>query len=320
MVAMIGLEHNGITVILDETLGGEIRQIAVDGVELLAAYDWQAPVPVARSRSYGDSQLDWLSEYRGGWQLLVPNAGAACVVDGVPLPFHGEWSRTRVDVQVLEPHRVQFQSGVRLPLVVERVVEVHQDPRRISLTTAITNVADVRHAFVWGEHPAFASGHGDRIDLPAGPIANLVDPLDGPTTMWPTAPSSGDDLSIVPGGTPLEDVHFLPDRPSGWCALRRPHVGVAMSWDIRDFPHLWIWREFASPGFPFYGRAAILALEPASSWPGAGLESAISHGQAHWLEPGATRTTTVTVIPFGGGAPPLCGVGPSFTLDFEAAR
>ena len=316
---MIRLEHGGITVVLDETLGGEIRQIEVDGIGLLASYDWETPVPAAHSRSYGDTKLDWLSEYRGGWQLMVPNSGDACVVDGVPLPFHGEWSRTCVKAERLEPGRVRFRSGVRLPLVVERDVELHDDPQRMSLTTTVTNVADVAQAFVWGEHPAFASGPGDRIDLPIGPIADVIDPLDGPTTTWPIAPSSGADLSVIPTDTPLEDVHFLPNRPAGWCALRRPHVGVAMSWDVGDFPHMWIWREFASPGFPFYGRASIVALEPASSWPGGGLAQAIRSGQAHWLEPGATRTTTVTVIPFGAGAHPVRGVGPSFTLDFADA-
>jgi hypothetical protein len=62
---------------LDERLGGEITRIQHDDRELLACYDWAAPVPVSRSVTYGDPKLDWLSEYRGGWQLLIPNAGAA---------------------------------------------------------------------------------------------------------------------------------------------------------------------------------------------------------------------------------------------------
>ena len=71
---------------IDERLGGEITRVRYDTAELLAVYDWKSPVRVSSSSGYGDPKLDWLSEYRGGWQLLVPNAGAACVVDGVPLP------------------------------------------------------------------------------------------------------------------------------------------------------------------------------------------------------------------------------------------
>lgn len=59
-------------------------------VELLASYDWPSPIGVTRSVSYGDAKLDWLSEYRSGWQLLVPDANTACEVSGLPLPFHGE--------------------------------------------------------------------------------------------------------------------------------------------------------------------------------------------------------------------------------------
>lgn len=317
MAEVITLEHDGLTVTLDALLGGEIAQITVDGIDLLASYDWDVPVPAARSRSYGDARLDWLSEYRGRWQLLIPNAGAGCTVDGVPLPFHGEWSRTHVEIVEHVAHRIRMRAGLRRPFVVERVVEVHSSPRRVSITTTITNVANTDQAFLWGEHPAFAAGPGDRLDLPTGPVTNSAAPLT--TTTWPIEPGTGVDLSVVPTDTPLESVHYLPDRPEGWCAIRRPHIGAALCWDTADFPHLWLWREFGSTGFPFYGRAAIVALEPASSWPGTGLADAIDRGQAHWLAPGNSRTTTVTVVPFGAGRPALRGVDPSFRLDFGDA-
>ncbi len=319
MAGLITLGGSGITVTLDPSLGGEIVQIDVDGVGLLASYDWTVPVPASRSSSYGDARLDWLSEYRGRWQLLVPNAGAGCVVDGAPLPFHGEWSRCHVDVIIHEQHRVVVRGGLRLPFVVEREVQVLESPRRVSVTTSITNVATSRQGFVWGEHPAFTAAPGDRIDLPVGSVTDRVEPLTRPAAMWPFEPETGIDLSVVPGETPLESVHYLPDRPAGWCALRRTEISVALCWDIVDFPHLWMWREFASSGFPFYGRASIVALEPASSWPGTGLADAIDRGQAHWLEPGASRSTTVTVVPFSGGAPPVRGIGPSFSIDFGEA-
>ena len=91
---------------LNERLGGEITRIRYRDRDLLASYDWPSPVGVSQSSTYGDAKLDWLSDYRGGWQLLVPNAGAACDVDGVPLPFHGEWSRTHVSVTERAADRV----------------------------------------------------------------------------------------------------------------------------------------------------------------------------------------------------------------------
>ena len=111
---MITVANHALVVTLDETLGGEIQQITVDGDPLLAFFDWETPVACSRSRSYGDARLDWLSEYRGGWQLLVPNAGAGCVVDGIPLPFHGEWSRTTVDIVDASSTEVTMRAGTRL--------------------------------------------------------------------------------------------------------------------------------------------------------------------------------------------------------------
>ena len=76
---MITLSSEHLSLTIDESLGGEIRTVEFDGDPILAFYDWGAPISVARSRTYGDAKMDWLSDYRGGWQLLAPNAGAACV-------------------------------------------------------------------------------------------------------------------------------------------------------------------------------------------------------------------------------------------------
>jgi hypothetical protein len=75
-------------------------------------------------------------------------------------------------------------------------------------------------------------------------------------------------------------------------------LGVALAWDVKDFPYAWLWQEIGSRAFPFFGRASILAIEPAASWPGAGLAAAIDRGQALVLEPGQRRSTTVALIPF----------------------
>lgn len=308
--SMITVSNHELAVTLDPALGGEIRQIDVAGEPLLFFGGWDAPVPVSRSTSYGEPKLDWLSEYQGGWQLLVPNAGAACTVGGVPLPFHGEWSRTRVDVVGASTSALTTRAGTRLPFVVERTVEVLDGPSRVRVTTSIENVSALRQPFVWGEHPAFIASPGDRIDLPAGPVVDGADPH-AIRLQWPN------DLDTVPAERPTESVHYLPDRPAGWAALRRAHLGVALVWEIDDFPHLWLWRELGSTVFPFYGRASIVALEPASSWPGDGLAAAVTAGQAHWLDGGERRTTTMTVVPFRPGSRSVCGADHDGSIRFE---
>src|SRR5688572_25602829 len=55
---------------VDENRGGEITRARYGSHDVLASYDWTAPVGTSHSVTYGDAKLDWLSEYRGGWQLL----------------------------------------------------------------------------------------------------------------------------------------------------------------------------------------------------------------------------------------------------------
>lgn len=313
---MITVSNHELVVTIDESLGGEIQQIEFQGDPLIAFDDWRAPVRASRSRTYGDAKLDWLSEYRGGWQLLIPNAGAACDVDGLPLPFHGEWSRTHVDAIDSSPTHVTMEAGTRLPFVVRRSVSVLDHPARVRITTSITNVSEEAQPFLWVEHPAFLATPGDHIDIPPGAV---VDATDQPQIQaaWPNSPLGESSLDRVPTTRPLESVHYLPNRPEGWAALRRDHVGVALAWDIADFPHLWLWRELGSTGFPFYGRTSIVALEPACSWPGDGLDASIARGQAHCLAGGQSRTTSVTLVPFRPDGRAVVGADQAGTLRFD---
>lgn len=279
---------------LNERCGGEVTSIKYAGREILASYDWASPIGARQSTTYGDPKLDWLSEYRGGWQLLVPNAGAACEVGGVPLPFHGEWSRTVTEVELRGVDRVVFSAGTRLPLVVQREVFIATDPQRVLVTTIVKNTAQYSVDFIWGEHPAFSVGQGDTIDFPNAQVFSSDGDFLG---QWPEC-RQAHILNRVDTTGPAASVHFLVGFNQGWAALRRGSYGVALAWDIADFPYAWLWHEIASPDFPFYGRASLVAIEPASSWPGRGLAAAVTSGQAFRLEPNELRSTVVALIPF----------------------
>jgi hypothetical protein len=257
--------------------------------------------------------LDWLSDYRGGWQLLVPNAGAACVVSGVPLPFHGEWSRTQLTVTHRSSHRVVMTAGTRLPLTVTREVSVAADPDRVLVRTTVANVCAEPVPFIWGEHPAFAVGPGDQIDFPP---AAVHDENGVGVGQWPSLPD-GRDLGRV-AGAEGDSVHFLVGFSQGWAAIRRERVGVALAWDVDDFPCAWLWHEIGGGGFPFFGRASIVAIEPARSWPGTGLSDAIERGQAIVVEPGEQRSTTVALIPFEPDGRPVAGASVSGRIAFTS--
>jgi hypothetical protein len=300
---------------MNENLGGEITQVRYRGDDLLASYDWRTPVGVSQSTTYGDPKLDWLSEYRGGWQLLVPNAGAACEVAGVPLPFHGEWSRTRVVVTDRTTDRVVMTAGTRLPLMVEREVSVATEPDRVVVRTTVSNVTEGDVPFIWGEHPAFAVEPGDEIDVPPVKVFDADGVAVG---SWQHVLPDGRNLRAVDASEQVESVHYLTGFTQGWAAIRRRHVGVALAWNIDDLPYAWLWHEIGSPGFPFYGRTSIVAIEPASSWPGTGLRDAIERGQAIVLGPFEHRTTTVALIPFVPHGNAVSGASISGRVEFAS--
>lgn len=305
---MIRMSNGSIRVDVDDGIGGEIVFLGrSDGPNLLASYDWAAPLPATRSLSYGNATDDWHSEYRGRWQELFPNPGHEAKVFGVTLPFHGEVSRARWDVVRADVRNVVLRVASRLPLVLERRMRLADGPTLLIEETVI-NEADIRVPYLWGHHPAFEAVPGTRIDLPESVVhvdpdfaSDLNDLVPGAEAVWPHVPrQAGDvaDLSVVPDG-PTERLCYV-EPLEGWASIRQPTagVGIAMAWDRRVWPCAWLWTEVAGTGFPWYGRARIVALEPNAIWPPLGLDQAIDLGVAPTLEPRAGVEAWLTVSVF----------------------
>jgi hypothetical protein len=288
----------------DLSRGAEIISIARPGrANVLAYYDWETPLAASRSTSYGSDEFDWLSAYRGGWQELLANAGDACVVDGVPLPFHGEVSTAEWQVVRSDVDRLVVRTGTRLPIVVERRMIVAEDAPVLTLEETVTNVGPVDVPFLWGHHPVFAARPGMVIDAPPGEIRGA---------------DTGEMPSAVPAGL-FEGLYYLPDRDPGWVALRDPAGGEssAMAWDASTFRHLWAWFELEGAGFPWYGRARMVGLEPQAAWPRDGLANAIARGRNLALAPGESRSAWLTLTVFDGGSRPVIGVERDGSIAFD---
>jgi hypothetical protein len=309
------LKNTMLRVIVDVDRGAEITHIQPStGNNLLFFADWQAPLPASRSQSYGSDVLDWLSEYRGGWQELFPNAGGSGTVLGTPVPFHGEVSRSRWSWNTIVPDlEVILSTPARLPLVLERRMRLEPDRPVLHIEERVTNEAGFPVPYIWGHHPAWGpplADTGSVIDLPAGTLtadAGLdgphVDLEPGSTHSWSiTQDRRGNriDLSRVPAG-PVQRLCYLSDLREGWYAVRNPaiRIGVGLAWDTAVFPYLWMWQEIAGgSGMPWYGRARITALEPATQFPAHGLEQAVTQGQAHIIQPGEVKETALTLVLF----------------------
>ncbi|CAN5656089.1 hypothetical protein BH23CHL8_BH23CHL8_04160 [soil metagenome] len=320
---LLRLANRHLEVEVDPDLGAEVRSVRrPGGPNVLARYEWTAPLSVRRSSGYGDAVLDWLSDYRGGWQELFPNAGDACIVDGVPLPFHGEVSRARWDVVASTPAEVTLRTPARLPLVLERRMRLAADRPALLIDETIRSDAPVPSAFLMGHHPAFVATQDASIDLPEGAaiqvdetyVTDLVDLAPGAAGRWPSVAGRAHGvvrLDRIPAG-PVQRVVFASSLGSApWAAVRgvHPGLGVALAWDVATFPCAWLWWEIGGQDFPWHGRARIVAIEPNTAFPADGLAAARSRGEAHEMAPGGEHRTWLTLVLFDADERPVTGVG-----------
>jgi hypothetical protein len=326
---MLKLANASIEVEVNPDLGGEIVSLRRPGrANVLASYDWRSPLEASRSTSYGDEGNDWLSEYRGGWQELFPNGGAACTVAGVPLPFHGEVSRARWRIEAQSDDALTISTPTRLPLVLERQMRLSPDRAALYLEETVRAEADVATPFLWGHHPAFLAAVGARIDMPAGTVlvadadyaTDLSDIAPGSRGDWPNlAGRDGGDISLdrVSAG-PLERLAYLTHMGGQpWSAIRdlAGGEGMAMAWDGDTFRSAWFWWEIGGPGHPWHGRSRIVAIEPNTTSPSDGLAAAHERGEAHLLPAGGEHRTWLTVSLFEADERPVQGVSRDGTVQ-----
>ncbi len=295
---------------------------------------WKSPQGL-RPPNYGllssDSSAAWLEQYEGGWQEIFPNGGDACLYNGAPLNFHGESTMLPWRWKVIEnaEYRLIVEFTVRLfrsPLELTRRITVNAGSSAFSIAEQITNWSRLPTALMWGHHPAYGApflGKDTRLytnarvivaDPTYDPPYNPLRP--GDRSHWPLAVGKDGhmvDLSRMPGPADRRDMlaYLFDFDGSPWYALVNPekHIGLGMTWDSQVFKYLWLWQEVhATEGFPWYGEAYTVAVEPWSSYPGSGLVNVINTTQTQLvLAGGESITSTLTFscfdVPDNGSIP-----------------
>lgn len=281
------LANEFITVVILPDKGCDVFELRDQrsGIDVLAKTRLTS-ADVQPQHHWGNSVEAWLSQYIGGWQLILPNGGAPAAVNGVEWGFHGEACMLRWTVEELSS--ATLQASVRLtcaPLRVKRNFEL--DGGTLRLTEQVTNESSEACEFMWSQHPAFGAPFIDEDCLIYIDAAKIVADDQAPgTTMapgtvhqWPAVTSiTGDTkrLDVMPAQRSGEAcLAYLSDFRSGSFAITNPRLelGVAMSWPLEVFPHAWYWIEAgATKGFPWFGEHYTLAVEPATSVPAQGME------------------------------------------------
>lgn len=299
---------------------------------------WHAPAGVRNPRETlptkaapGGSFSDF---YPGGWQVIFPAGSGPSRYEGAEFGQHGEAALLAWDCTVLAdaPEEVAARLSVemlRSPFTLERVVRLRRGEAVLHVTERIRNLSGRTLHYMWGQHPAFGAplvGPGVRLCLPPGRVQcapgerphSRVQP--GAAGEWPYLPGPDGrpvDLRAPATAPPAAEMLYRVGLTDGWAALVNPAagVGVGLRWPAGRWPHLWIWQEMgAGQGFPSYGRAYTLALEPFSSLPGtgrAGLEEAIAGGTAALIGPHAEQDVAYLLTAFPVTGPgDVVGIGP----------
>jgi galactose mutarotase-like enzyme len=294
-------------------------------INVLWKAPWKVKEPGIGNLVSPDSATVWLEHYGGGWQEIFPNAGDECTYKGVRLNFHGEASLLPWSYEVIEQssHRVSVRFSVTLfrsPFTLIRTMSLEHDRAILKLDEIVTNEANESMEFIWGHHPAFGApflSDACIVDTGASSIqaddrynapGNFLQP--GEEWRWPIVQDiQGNlrDVSHIPSPQSRAScLAYLKDFSTGWYAItnRRLGLGIGLSWPIEIFPYAFFWEEVHdSTGFPFYGRAYTVAIEPFSSIPGQGLANVMHKTRSQLrLEPGGEIGVEMRVVFYEGSA------------------
>ncbi|MFI1092559.1 aldose 1-epimerase [Streptomyces sp. NPDC020917] len=282
--------------------GADISSIteARSGVDILFRSPWGRR-ELAEAPTTGDSQVDWLARYGGGWQQLVPNAGAERAVGGVRRGYHGEAAVVGWAVDGAGKTFARMSTDlITAPLRLTRTLRL--DGPALHVRDTVHNTSDEPAPVMWVQHPGFGApfidehcsiATGARTVLTDAETPGNVLPADvrAPFPHVPTRDGGTLDLRVAPGPDSGRSVFAcLTDFEAAWFTIDSPTAGfgIRFEWDADVLPHAWLWQEcHAGDGFPWYRRAYVVAIEPANVLPGAPSPEEPARGRTPLL-PGRT--------------------------------
>jgi hypothetical protein len=275
------------------------------GVDVLFRTPWREradAVRAGRTPSSLDPDAAWLEHYRGGWQTLFPNAGPARSVCGAPVPFHGEASVVPWEVddksQTAASLHVELFS---VPVRIERTVWL--EGPKVTVVDVLHNGSTAELDMDYVQHPAFGGeflAGNVRIETGASRFTSdpgfTTDAPSGSEALWPWASRPGTD-SLVHGlpaeGSVQQVFGWLDDFSEHRASIINRDLGFAahVEWDGEHLPYAWFWQELnATAAFPWYKRARVVAIEPASTQTSGPARRSVLR-----LRPGAQATLSMSI-------------------------
>lgn len=301
------LASDALEVRVNPDVGGTITEVRHrnTGLSVLGRVPWtavDAPLPSLAAHD----EPEWLTRYTGGWPLLFPNAGDACMVDGVFHGFHGEASIAPWDVADSGGSMLVLErSFTAIPAFMRRTMTVDGDV--LSLHEVLSYSGETHTDVIWGHHPTFGSdlldgefevtcGAADvsvepQYDPPANPL------LPGASGHWPHVPGKNGTADLGRPSPPWASLAYLQHFRQHWAAIRRcdDAIAILLNWDGARFPCAWLWYELeGTADKPWAGRTRLIGIEPSTTPCGLGLGEAKRRGAPLLrLEPGCVISSEI---------------------------
>lgn len=266
----------------------------------------------------------FLDYYEGGWQELFPNADENCEYKGADLGLHGEVCLMPWDYEILQDNDRTvsinfFVTTYRTPFRLEKIITLKKGSAVLEFDEKVVNESGENMDFMWGQHPALGAPFlNEHCILSLPPCRIRSDEILGSQfsrimpdqeAEWPFVKGldgeSIDLRKVPPPSVKCNDRIFMQGFKDGWYSVTnaQSEVGFGMQWDPSVFPNLLYWQSYAGwTGYPFYGTAYTMALEPRSSFPFP-LTRVIAEKTQLKLAAGDSLSTHYLAVAFEGNQP-----------------
>jgi len=312
---VVFLENNHLRIEVLAGNGGDITEIRDKrtDVNLLfeAPHRWRTPAEGYAATPNG--MEPYMDYYPGGWQDVLPGAGADSTASGAGYGLHGETTTIPWEYEI-EDHDSMVAATLsveltRYPFTVERRLELEEGASSFRIDETVTNESGQELDYSWLQHIAFGQplvGPDATLEVPCDSVlvGSTETPADYPAetvSEWPFCELDGEQVDLREFPHPDEAVNNqveLTDFTEPRYTIRNPalDLGVTVGFSEDPFEYLWYWRNFgSSTGSPLFGRQYIAGLEPCTSVNSEGLDEQISNGSANVLGPHETVEGSVTV-------------------------
>lgn len=247
---------------------------------------WTSPMGL-RADTPSKSFID---NYEGGWQECFPTGGPGIHYMGTEIGQHGEvhalrWHVVDMAHDFNEVSVTLQVRTIRTPFTLRKKITLRNQTGLFEIDESVTNESGEELPVIWGHHPALGGNFLDencKIDTLAKKVWSYVLPENSVTGQfdqyvhgdWPFLKNKrGEmvDVSEIPNGSArTADMLFIGEFTDGWISVtnRERKVGIAYLFDPDHYKSMWFWQMYGGGlGYPWYGRAYTMALEPFTGVP-----------------------------------------------------